>query len=94
MSEYAHPEYLVSTQWAADHLHDYSVNLVDVRSPDEFTGKIIAPFGLPETAQRPGHIPGARNIPWSKTAREDGSWTEWGNLIGSPIEIGEAVKAA
>jgi thiosulfate/3-mercaptopyruvate sulfurtransferase len=119
------------------------VNLVDVRSPDEFTGKIIAPPGLPETAQRAGHIPGAKNIPWSKAANEDGtfknreeleqlyanagvdfakptiaycrigersshtwfvlkyllgvndvrnydgSWTEWGNLIGAPIELGE-----
>jgi thiosulfate/3-mercaptopyruvate sulfurtransferase len=50
------------------------VNLVDVRSPDEFTGKIIAPPGLPETAQRAGHIPGARNIPWARTANEDGSF--------------------
>ncbi|MHC4218495.1 MAG: sulfurtransferase [Planctomycetota bacterium] len=40
-------------------------NLVDVRSPDEFTGKIIAPPALSETAQRGGHIPGALNIPWS-----------------------------
>ncbi|MBI2956587.1 MAG: sulfurtransferase [Acidobacteria bacterium] len=117
-----------------------SHNLVDVRSPDEFTGKIIAPPGLPETAQRGGHIPGARNIPWSKAVNEDGtfrsveelkqlyegsgvdskkptiaycrigersshtwfvlryllgydkvknydgSWTEWGNLVGVPIE--------
>jgi len=116
-------------------------NLVDVRSPDEFTGKIIAPPGLPETAQRAGHIPGAANVPWStavapdatfKPADElreiyldgagvradrptiaycrigersshtwfvlkyllgldnvrnyDGSWTEYGNLIGVPIE--------
>ena len=124
------------------------VNLVDVRSPDEFTGKINAPPGLPETAQRSGHIPGARNIPWAKTANEDGtfksaddlrnlyttagvepakptiaycrigersshtwfvlkyllgyanvknydgSWTEWGNLIGAPIELEAAVGAA
>jgi thiosulfate/3-mercaptopyruvate sulfurtransferase len=116
-------------------------NLVDVRSVDEFTGKIIAPPNLPETAQRAGHIPGARSIPWStavnqdgtfKSADElnkiyvqekgvdprkpsiaycrigersshtwfvlkyllgiadvknyDGSWTEYGNLIGVPIE--------
>ena len=121
-----------------------AVNLVDVRSPDEFTGKIIAPPGLPETAQRAGRIPGARNIPWAKTVNEDGtfktadelrklytdagidfgkptiaycrigersshswfvlkyllgatnvknydgSWTEWGNLVGAPIETGEA----
>ena len=116
-------------------------NLGDVRSVDEFTGKIIAPPNLPETAQRAGHIPGAKSIPWStavsqdgtfKSADElnkiylsekgvdpkkaaiaycrigersshtwfvlkyllgiadvknyDGSWTEYGNLIGAPIE--------
>jgi thiosulfate/3-mercaptopyruvate sulfurtransferase len=123
-------------------------NLVDVRSPDEFTGKIIAPPGMNETAQRAGHIPGAANVPWSKAANDDGtfktadeiralfaasgvdlakptvtycrigersshtwfvlkyllgvddvknydgSWTEWGNLVGAPIELGEAVTAA
>jgi thiosulfate/3-mercaptopyruvate sulfurtransferase len=47
---------------------------VDVRSPDEFTGKIIAPPGLPETAQRPGHIPGAANIPWGKAVNDDGTF--------------------
>src|SRR5579883_74220 len=47
-------------------LRQHSAALVDVRSPQEFTGEIIAPPGLPETAQRPGHIPGARSIPWSK----------------------------
>jgi thiosulfate/3-mercaptopyruvate sulfurtransferase len=116
-------------------------NLVDVRSVDEFTGKIIAPPNLPETAQRAGHIPNATSIPWStavapdgtfKPAEElkriyvqekgvdpqkrsiaycrigersshtwfvlkyllgisdvknyDGSWTEYGNLIGAPID--------
>jgi len=115
--------------------------LVDVRSPDEFTGKVIAPPGMTETAQRGGHIPGATSIPWStavtpentfRSADElraiyldqkrldpnaatiaycrigersshtwfvlkyllgfqdvrnyDGSWTEYGNLIGAPIE--------
>jgi thiosulfate/3-mercaptopyruvate sulfurtransferase len=114
--------------------------LVDVRSADEFTGKIIAPPGMNETAQRAGHIPGAANIPWAQAANEDGtfksydqlkqlyqtkgvngsdeviaycrigersshtwfvlkyllgynnvknydgSWTEWGNLVGAPIE--------
>ena len=122
-------------------------NLVDVRSPDEFTGKVIAPPGMSETAQRGGHIPGARNIPWAKTANEDGtfksreelaklysdagvdfskptiaycrigersshtwfvlkyllgvkdvknydgSWTEWGNLVGAPIEKGAGAAA-
>jgi thiosulfate/3-mercaptopyruvate sulfurtransferase len=125
-----------------------SHNLVDVRSPDEFTGKVIAPPGMTETAQRGGHIPSAKNIPWAKTANDDGtfktpselrklyedagvdfgkptvaycrigersshtwfvlkyllgvndvknydgSWTEWGNLVGAPIEKGEGVKAA
>ncbi|HLX46899.1 MAG TPA: sulfurtransferase [Streptosporangiaceae bacterium] len=120
-------------------------NLVDVRSPDEFTGKLLAPAHLPqESAQRPGHIPSARNIPWAKSANEDGtfksdddlralyggagvdfskdtiaycrigersahtwfalhellgqanvknydgSWTEYGSLVGVPIELGEA----
>jgi thiosulfate/3-mercaptopyruvate sulfurtransferase len=116
-----------------------SGHLVDVRSVDEFTGKIIAPPGMTETAQRAGHIPKAANIPWAQAANEDGtfksfdelqklyqskgitgtdeviaycrigersshtwfvlkyllgyervrnydgSWTEWGNLIGAPI---------
>jgi thiosulfate/3-mercaptopyruvate sulfurtransferase len=117
-------------------------NLVDVRSADEFTGKIIAPPGMTETAQRAGHVPGARNVPWAQTVNQDGtfktaeqlrdlytnagvdfakpaiaycrigersshtwfvlrellgvkdvknydgSWTEYGNLIGAPIEKG------
>ncbi|HEU0369617.1 MAG TPA: sulfurtransferase, partial [Candidatus Acidoferrum sp.] len=121
--------------------------LVDVRSVDEFTGKIIAPPGMTETAQRAGHIPSAANIPWAQAANEDGtfkssdalaalyqgkgvtggdeviaycrigersshtwfalkyllgynnvrnydgSWTEWGNLIGSPI-VNETVSGA
>src|SRR5207248_6679253 len=50
-------------------------NLVDVRAPDEFSGKLLAPAHLPqESAQRPGHIPTARNIPWSKAASEDGTF--------------------
>ena len=48
--------------------------LVDVRSPDEFTGKILSPPGLPETCQRGGHIPGARSIPWGMACKEDGSF--------------------
>jgi len=118
-------------------------NLVDVRSPDEFAGKILAPAHLPqEQSQRPGHIPGAINVPWSRAANEDGtfksdeeltaiyaaaglddsretiaycrigersshtwfvlqellghknvknydgSWTEYGSLVGAPIELG------
>jgi thiosulfate/3-mercaptopyruvate sulfurtransferase len=114
--------------------------LVDVRSPQEFTGEILAPPGLPETCQRGGHIPGAKSIPWGKNCNDDGtfksvpeltalyaaqgvtsdrpviaycrigerssltwfvmkhllgfgnvknydgSWTEWGNLVGAPVE--------
>ena len=56
------------------HVDARDINLVDVRSPDEFTGKIIAPPGLPETAQRAGHIPTAVNIPWSKAANDDGTF--------------------
>src|SRR5262249_4711997 len=117
-----------------------SAALVDVRSPQEFTGEILAPPGLPETCQRGGHLPGAKSIPWSKACNDggtfksyeelqalygaqgvspdkpviaycpigarwtpswcvlkyllgfenvknyDGSWTEWGNLVGAPVE--------
>ncbi|MDH6243126.1 sulfurtransferase [Mycobacterium sp. OTB74] len=118
-------------------------NLVDVRSPDEFSGKILAPAHLPqEQSQRPGHVPGAINVPWSRAANDDGtfksdeelaklyadagldgeretiaycrigersshtwfvlqellghknvknydgSWTEYGSLVGAPIELG------
>ena len=116
--------------------------LVDVRSPDEFSGKILSPPGLSETCQRGGHIPGAKSIPWGQACNEDGtfkspedlealyagkgvtpdknviaycrigersshswfvlkyllgypnvtnydgSWTEWGNLVGAPVEKG------
>ncbi|EFV11772.1 sulfurtransferase [Segniliparus rugosus] len=52
-----------------------TANLVDVRSPDEFSGKILAPAHLPqEQSQRPGHIPGAINVPWSRAANEDGTF--------------------
>ncbi|MGN6244200.1 MAG: sulfurtransferase [Motilibacteraceae bacterium] len=119
-------------------------NLVDVRSPDEFSGKILAPAHLPqEQSQRPGHVTGAKNIPWSKAANDDGtfksddelrdlyagagvdfakdtiaycrigersahtwfvlhelldqpnvknydgSWTEYGSLVGVPVELGD-----
>ena len=51
-----------------------SAALVDVRSPQEFTGEILAPPGLPETCQRGGHIPGARSIPWGKACNDDGTF--------------------
>jgi thiosulfate/3-mercaptopyruvate sulfurtransferase len=121
-------------------------NLVDVRSPDEFAGRLLAPAHLPqESAQRGGHVPTAKNVPWSKAANEDGtfrsddqlralygdeagvdfsrdtiaycrigersahtwfvlhelldqpnvknydgSWTEYGSLVGVPIEVGDS----
>ncbi|MHC5005163.1 MAG: sulfurtransferase [Planctomycetota bacterium] len=49
-------------------------NLVDVRSPDEYTGKVIAPPGMTETAQRGGHIPGAKSVPWSTAVAPDGTF--------------------
>lgn len=123
-------------------LEENDFGLVDVRSPEEFRGEIIAPEGMKELSQRAGHIPGASDIPWSKSVNDDGtfknreelkeiyekagitpdkeivvycrigersahswvvlhelleypnvknydgSWTEWGNLIGVPIEKG------
>ena len=128
-------------------VRNHAAALVDVRSPQEFTGETLAPPGLPETCQRGGHIPGARSIPWGKACNEDGtfksleelralyggegvdgsrstiaycrigersshtwfvlkyllgyqkvvnydgSWTEWGNLVGAPVERGQAAAA-
>lgn len=130
-----------------DAVKKHAASLVDVRGPQEFTGEILAPPGLPETCQRGGHIPGARNVPWSKACNDDGtfksfdelkalysaegvsaskptiaycrigersshtwfvlkyllglpnvtnydgSWTEWGNLVGAPVERGAAKSA-
>src|SRR5213078_4199810 len=56
------------------------VQLVDVRSVDEFTGKIIAPPGMTETAQRAGHIPQAANIPWAQASNEDGTFKSFDDL--------------
>ncbi|MGI8888206.1 MAG: sulfurtransferase, partial [Nocardioidaceae bacterium] len=50
-------------------------NLVDVRSPDEYAGRLLAPAHLPqESAQRGGHIPTAASVPWSKAANDDGTF--------------------
>jgi thiosulfate/3-mercaptopyruvate sulfurtransferase len=57
-----------------DAMNSPSAAMVDVRSPDEFTGKILSPPGLPETCQRGGHIPGAKSIPWGKACNEDGTF--------------------
>jgi thiosulfate/3-mercaptopyruvate sulfurtransferase len=65
-----------------------SHNLVDVRSPDEFTGKLLAPPGLTETAQRAGHIPGAKSVPWSTAVKPDGSFKSADEL--RKIYLGDA----
>ncbi len=49
-------------------------SLVDVRSPAEFNGEVVAPPGMTETAQRAGHVPGAQSIPWAQAANEDGTF--------------------
>jgi len=54
--------------------HTNGWSLVDVRSADEYSGKILSPPGLPETCQRGGHIPGAFNVPWGKNVNEDGTF--------------------
>lgn len=137
-------EYRADRDYVKTILGKEGTALVDVRSPAEYTGEIIAPPGMSETAQRPGHIPGALNIPWGQAVAEDGtfksrealeelygtkgvsrdadevvaycrigersshtwfalkyilgyenvrnydgSWTEWGNLIGAPIRKGD-----
>jgi len=51
-----------------------SAQMVDVRSPQEYSGEILAPPGLPETCQRGGHIPSAKSIPWGKACNEDGTF--------------------
>jgi thiosulfate/3-mercaptopyruvate sulfurtransferase len=55
--------------------------LVDVRSPQEFTGEILAPPGLPETCQRGGHIPRAKSIPWAKACNDDGTFKSRADLV-------------
>ena len=120
-------------------------NIVDVRSPDEYAGRLLAPAHLPqEQSQRPGHVPTAVSVPWSKAANDDGtfrsddeltalytgagldlskdtiaycrigersahtwfvlhellgqssvrnydgSWTEYGSLVGVPVQLGDA----
>jgi thiosulfate/3-mercaptopyruvate sulfurtransferase len=71
---------------------------VDVSSPAEFNGEIIAPPGLPETAQWCGHIPGAANVPWAQAASEDGTFKSADELRAlyaakgiTPLESGHCV---
>src|SRR5215218_6976610 len=64
-------------------------NLVDVRSPDEYAGRLLAPAHLPqEQAQRAGHIPTAANVPWSKAANDDGTFKSDGELKELYTEAG------
>ncbi|MGF7233594.1 MAG: sulfurtransferase [Frankia sp.] len=66
-----------------------ATNLVDVRSPDEFSGRLLAPAHLPqEQSQRAGHIPTAKNIPWAKTANEDGTFKSNDDLTALYAEAG------
>jgi thiosulfate/3-mercaptopyruvate sulfurtransferase len=64
------------------------VPLVDVRSPEEFTGEVIAPEGLQETAQRGGHIPGAQNVPTASVLQEDGRFKNSDELEELYAEVG------
>ncbi|MEA2623625.1 MAG: thiosulfate/3-mercaptopyruvate sulfurtransferase [Chloroflexota bacterium] len=61
-------------------LGDPGFTLVDVRSPAEFSGEVIAPPGMTETAQRGGHIPGAQSVPWGQTVKEDGTFKDADDL--------------
>jgi len=64
-------------------------NLVDVRSPDEFSGKLLAPAHLPqEQSQRAGHIPTALNVPWAKLANEDGTFKADKDITAIYDEVG------
>jgi thiosulfate/3-mercaptopyruvate sulfurtransferase len=66
-----------------------TLNLVDVRSPDEYAGRLLAPAHLPqEQAQRAGHIPTAANIPWSKAANDDGTFRSDAELTSLYADAG------
>ncbi len=70
-----HPEIRALRDQVLRELGNASLALVDVRSPAEYSGELLAPANLPqEGAQRGGHIPGAANIPWSQAVREDGTF--------------------
>ena len=64
-------------QEVLDHINRDGAALVDVRSPGEYSGELLAPAALPqEGAQRAGHVPGAANIPWATAVREDGTFKD------------------
>jgi len=62
--------------------------IVDIRSPDEFSGKVIAPEGFKETAVRAGHVPNAVNVPWGKAVQEDGRFKSPEELKALYLEVG------
>ena len=64
------------------------VQIVDIRSPDEYGGKIFAPEGVKELSVRAGHIPGAKNFPWGKAVNEDGTYKSAEELKAAFAEIG------
>ena len=78
-------------QYVRDGLGRSNRALVDVRSPAEFRGEIMAPPGLTETAQRPGHIPGAASIPWGQAVKEDSTFKSADEL--SQLYGGKGVTA-
>jgi thiosulfate/3-mercaptopyruvate sulfurtransferase len=65
-----------------------SASFVDVRSPAEFTGELLAPPGLPETCQRGGHIPGATSVPWGSVCNEDGTFKSAAELRALYADLG------
>ncbi|MFB6146308.1 MAG: sulfurtransferase [Halobacteriaceae archaeon] len=67
---------------------DRGIPLVDVRSPEEYSGEILAPPGLQETAQRGGHVPGAENISWAATVNDDGTFKSAAELEALYAEEG------
>jgi thiosulfate/3-mercaptopyruvate sulfurtransferase len=69
-----HPELRARVAEVLEASRQQSKGLLDVRSPDEFTGKVIAPPGMSETAQRGGHIPGAVSVPWATAVAPDGTF--------------------
>jgi thiosulfate/3-mercaptopyruvate sulfurtransferase len=64
------------------------IALVDVRSPQEFSGDVLSPPGLPETCQRGGHIPGAVSVPWSRACNENGTFKNSAELANLYASVG------
>ena len=64
------------------------IDIVDIRSPDEFSGKIFAPEGVKELSVRAGHVPGAKNFPWGKAVNEDGTFKSEEELKALFAEVG------